>query len=96
MNGRISVLLIILSLLITSSKCLRRQKRIVGGNAAVKPPIDDPVVFVNKNGRDARIVGIKDQNSGYYSFRGIRYAEPPIGLHRFQVSKVIVFIGQYN
>lgn len=93
MNGRTLVLLVIWSLLITSSKCLRRQKRIVGGSAAAQPPVDDPVVFVNKNGRNARIVGIRDQSSGYYSFRGIRYAEPPIGLHRFQVSKVIVFIG---
>ncbi|KAL2742065.1 liver carboxylesterase 2-like [Vespula maculifrons] len=96
MNGRISVLLVILSLLITSSKCLRRQKRIVGGDAAAQPPIDDPVVFVNKNGRDARILGIRDQNSGYYSFRGIRYAEPPIGLHRFQRPKAINLAGDLN
>ncbi|XP_035719505.1 esterase E4-like [Vespa mandarinia] len=96
MNGRISILLVILSLLITSSKSLRRQKRIIGGSAAAEPPIDDPVVFVNKNGRDARILGIREQNSGYYSFRGIRYAEPPIGLHRFQRPKAANLAGDLN
>ncbi|KAK2578728.1 hypothetical protein KPH14_007804 [Odynerus spinipes] len=96
MNGRISVLLVILSYLLTKSECLRRYKRIVGGIAAAQPPIDDPVVFVNKNGRDARVLGIRDSNSGYYIFRGIRYGEPPIGRHRFQRPRAAHLEGELN
>lgn len=62
-----------------------RRKRIVGGIAAAQPPEDDPVVFVNKNGRDARIIGIRDPDKGFYVFRGIRFGQPPTGRARFQV-----------
>lgn len=64
---------------------LRRKKRIVGGIEAAKPPEADPVVFISKNGRDARIYGHRDERTGFYAFRGIRFGEPPVGRHRFQV-----------
>lgn len=66
---------------------LIRRKRIVGGIPALQPPEDDPVVFVNKNGRHARIIGSRDPNKGFYTFRGIRFGHPPIGQNRFQVKR---------
>ena len=64
----------------------RRVKRIVGGTEAPPPPVDDPLVFVRRDDREARVYGTRDKQSGYYMFRGIRYAEPPVGNRRFQVS----------
>ncbi|KAJ8673091.1 hypothetical protein QAD02_004352 [Eretmocerus hayati] len=61
-----------------------RVKRVVGGGWAPSPPEDDPIVFVTKDDREARIFGTKDPVNGYYLFRGLRYAEPPIGDRRFQ------------
>ena len=66
-------------------ECNYRQKRIVGGTEAPPPPVDDPVVFVVKKDREARVYGSRDPKIGYYLFRGIRYAEPPVGNRRFQV-----------
>lgn len=60
-----------------------RVKRVVGGIIAAPPPLDDPVVFVRLYSRDARVEGIRNTRTGLYSFLGIRYAEPPIGLNRF-------------
>lgn len=56
---------------------------IVGGQEAVAPPPDDPVVFVNRRGKSARILGIRDEKR--YNFKGLRYAQPPVGELRFQV-----------
>lgn len=56
----------------------------VGGNPASPPEPDAAVVFVQKYGRSSRIEGIKDPKLGYYTFFGIRYAEPPVGPRRFQ------------
>lgn len=50
---------------------------------AAPPPPDDPVVFVRLYGRNARIEGVHDRQTGLYSFRGLRYAEPPLALERF-------------
>lgn len=89
MDGRIGsffILLLCSSLIIDArSADLIRQKRIVGGIAAAQPPKDDPVVFVNKNDRQARIIGNRDPDKGFYTFRGIRFGEPPTGRARFQV-----------
>ncbi|XP_059053509.1 carboxylesterase 5A [Achroia grisella] len=57
---------------------------VVGGNPASPPEPDAAVVFVQKYGRSCRVEGIKDQKLGYYTFFGIRYAEPPVGPRRFQ------------
>lgn len=64
-----------------------RVRRIVGGRAAAAPPEDDPVVFVYKEDHDARVYGTRERPGGFYTYRGIRYAEPPTGLYRFQVEK---------
>uniref|UniRef100_A0A182R0P7 Carboxylesterase type B domain-containing protein n=1 Tax=Anopheles farauti TaxID=69004 RepID=A0A182R0P7_9DIPT len=56
---------------------------IVGGIRSAVPPIDDPVVFVRAGGRAARVEGLRNRATGLYSFRGIHYAEPPIGQNRF-------------
>lgn len=68
----------------------KRVKRIVGGRPAAVPPEDDPVVFVHLNDRDAKVYGTRDRRDGYYNFRGIRYAEPPVGRFRFQVRKLLI------
>jgi hypothetical protein len=68
----------------------KRVKRIVGGRPAAVPPEDDPVVFVHLNDHDARVYGTRDRRDGYYNFRGIRYAEPPVGRFRFQVRKLLI------
>lgn len=62
----------------------RRVKRIVGGKLAAAPPPDDPVIFTNAYNRNARIEGYRSEMSGLYSFLGIRFAQPPIGQHRFR------------
>ncbi|XP_040150855.1 carboxylesterase 5A [Anopheles arabiensis] len=56
---------------------------IVGGIRSATPPIDDPVVFVRVGGRAARVEGLRNRNTGQYSFRGIHYAESPTGQNRF-------------
>lgn len=38
---------------------LKRVKRIVGGIRAAAPPLDDPVVFVKQNGKNARVEGFR-------------------------------------
>lgn len=90
MNGRVGLLFVLLLCLLIDAeprdgKLIRRQKRIVGGIAAAPPPEDDPVVFINKNGRYARIIGGRDSDKRFYTFRGIRFGEPPTGRSRFQV-----------
>ncbi|CRL03013.1 CLUMA_CG016166, isoform A [Clunio marinus] len=56
---------------------------IVGGRHAAVPPYDDPVVFVNHVGRIARVEGYQNPSTGLYTFRGIKYADPPIRENRF-------------
>uniref|UniRef100_A0AAG5CPA7 Carboxylesterase type B domain-containing protein n=1 Tax=Anopheles atroparvus TaxID=41427 RepID=A0AAG5CPA7_ANOAO len=60
-----------------------RCEGIVGGIRSAIPPIDDPVVFVRAGGRAARVEGLRNRETGLYSFRGIYYAEPPTGENRF-------------
>lgn len=54
---------------------------------ASSPLLNDPLVFVRKDDFEARVYGTRDPKTGYYLFRGIRYAEPPVGNRRFQVLK---------
>lgn len=61
-----------------------RVRRIVGGNPADAPPEDDPVIYVRFSGHSAKVTGVRD--FPHYVFRGIRYAEAPVGRNRFQVS----------
>lgn len=90
MNGRINLLFILLLCILIEAKDtnLIRQKRIVGGIPALQPPEDDPVVFVNRHGRNAQIIGSRDPDKGFYTFRGIRFGQPPTGPNRFQVKHV--------
>ncbi|XP_075976005.1 acylcarnitine hydrolase [Anticarsia gemmatalis] len=57
---------------------------VVGGAPASPPEPDAAVIFTQLHGYSARIEGVKDDKLGYYSFFGIRYAEPPLGPLRFQ------------
>ncbi|XP_063975237.1 pyrethroid hydrolase Ces2a-like [Diachasmimorpha longicaudata] len=88
--------LVILFVLISPFECSSRVKRIVGGNHAAKPPEDDPVVFVNRDDRDARIYGSRDPDKGFYVFKGIRFGEPPVGRSRFQRPRAVHLNGEYN
>uniref|UniRef100_A0A182RNA3 Carboxylesterase type B domain-containing protein n=1 Tax=Anopheles funestus TaxID=62324 RepID=A0A182RNA3_ANOFN len=56
---------------------------IVGGIRSATPPLDDPVVFVRTGGRAARVEGLRNRETGLYSFLGIHYAESPTGQNRF-------------
>lgn len=56
---------------------------IVGGRLAAVPPYDDPVVFVNHVGRFSRVEGYQNPSTGLYTFRGIKYADPPVRENRF-------------
>lgn len=75
---------------VTPGTVANRVKRVVGGRPAAIPLEDDPVVFVHLNDHDAKVYGSRDRRDGYYHFRGIRYAEPPVGRFRFQVRKLLI------
>ncbi|KAG5346414.1 EST1E Carboxylesterase, partial [Acromyrmex charruanus] len=98
MDGRIVSFIILLLCLLTNARDANviRRKRIVGGAPAAQPPEDDPVVFVNKNDRYARIAGIRDPDKGFYVFRGIRFGQPPTGRARFQRASSVYLEGEYN
>lgn len=87
----IIVIFLFYVLTIVTSYNLKRQKRIVGGRTAAPPPVDDPIVYVTQNERQARIYGTRDSNKGFYVFRGIRFGLPPIGRYRFQVSQIFIY-----
>ncbi|GAB0096100.1 carboxylesterase 1E [Sergentomyia squamirostris] len=73
--------------------CSKRVKRIVGGMLAERPPPDDPVIFVHHKIRTIRIEGLRQDSSGFYSFLGIPYAQPPIGKNRFVRAKLRKLFG---
>lgn len=72
-----------LLLICLSLNFLRTGFCIVGGRHAAVPPVDDPVVFVNHIGRFSRVEGFHSPITGLYTFRGIRYADPPVRENRF-------------
>lgn len=80
----------------TDARRARRVKRIVGGVQAALPPPDDPVVFVRLYGRNARVEGFRDRTNGLYSFLGLRYAEPPLGVDRFMRPRFLHLRGDIN
>nr|AQY62718.1 carboxylesterase [Cnaphalocrocis medinalis] len=69
---------------------------VVGGGPAAPPEPDAAVVFTQRHGRSARIEGIRDNTFGYYSFYGLRYAEPPLGPRRFQRPIRRLLAGEQN
>ncbi|XP_041968305.1 liver carboxylesterase 1F [Aricia agestis] len=69
---------------------------VVGGNPAAPPEPDAAVVFTQRHGFSARLEGLKDDRRGYYTFAGIRYAEPPIGPRRFQRPLRRYLAGEIN
>lgn len=82
-----------------------RHKRIVGGYPALIPEangytISEPpgesgnIIFVEEYYRSATIHGTKEPE-GYYGFKGIRYAKPPIDKLRFQVKFNFKIINKY-
>lgn len=72
-----------------------RQKRIVGGYPALipeangftisQPPKEsDNIILMEDEYRSASIIGTEEPE-GYYAFKGLRYAKPPVEKLRFQV-----------
>lgn len=75
-----------------------RKKRIVGGYPALVPEASglsfsqpprktDNIVFIQDDYRSATITG-SEEPEGYQAYKGIRYAEPPVGRLRFQVNNL--------
>ncbi|KAJ0177681.1 hypothetical protein K1T71_006554 [Dendrolimus kikuchii] len=69
---------------------------VVGGQPASAPEPDAAVVFVQKYGSSARVEGLKDDKIGYYSFFGMRYADPPVDRRRFQRPVRRYLAGELN
>ncbi|KXJ68641.1 carboxylesterase 5A [Aedes albopictus] len=84
MCRRIRLLIILAGGLLLLLTVVKRCEAIVGGIRSAPPPVDDPVVFVRYVGKSARVEGTRSRQTGLYSFRGIRYAEAPVGQYRFQ------------
>lgn len=62
----------------------KRVRRIVGGLPADIPQFEDPVVYLNRGAKSARVLGVLQYP--HYAFKGLRYAYSPTGKDRFQVS----------
>ncbi|CAG9859458.1 unnamed protein product [Phyllotreta striolata] len=71
-----------------------RVKRIVGGEPAMEPPLDDPTIFTNFAGKAAKIQGVRD--FPHYVFKGIKYAYPPTGKNRFNRPRERLVKGLVN
>lgn len=69
---------------------------IIGGRHAKVPPFDDPVVFVNHVGRYSRVEGYFNPSTSLYTFRGIRYADPPVRENRFLRPKIKRLVGDVD
>lgn len=84
------VSLIIFIILIPSIYC------IVGGREAKLPPYNDPVVFVKNCEKFSRIEGFFNPPTRLYSFRGIRYADPPVNENRFLRPRMRTLLGDID
>ena len=62
---------------------------------AALPPLDDPIVYVFKEDHFAKVYGSRQglYPHSYYTFAGLRYAEPPVGKYRFQRPKKLKMEG---
>lgn len=73
-----------------------RVNAILGGRFAAIPPYDDPVVFVNHVGRFSRVEGYQNPSTGFYTFRGIKYADAPVRENRFLRPRLKRLSGDIN
>lgn len=69
---------------------------IVGGRHSKLPPYDDPVVFINHVGRYSRVQGYFNSITSLYTFRGIKYADPPTRENRFLRPKKKRLVGDVD
>lgn len=67
----------------------------LGGREAAQPPVDDPIAYIFKDDHFAKVYGSRQgiYPFSYYTFSGLRYAEPPVGKYRFQRSKKVKLEG---
>ncbi|XP_015363502.1 PREDICTED: fatty acyl-CoA hydrolase precursor, medium chain [Diuraphis noxia] len=96
-----------LGVLLTFCDALSRQKRIVGGYPSLLPESDgfnvsqpsrkseNNVVLVQDDYRSATVTGVEEPE-GYYAYKGIRYAEPPVGRLRFQRPSLVRLSGEVD
>ncbi|KAL3288103.1 hypothetical protein HHI36_002553 [Cryptolaemus montrouzieri] len=84
----------VLFVLFMNVHCNERVRRIVGGQPANIPPPDDPVVYTRFNGKTAVVRGVLD--FPHYVFRGIRYAQAPVGNLRFVRPQEYILEGFVN
>uniref|UniRef100_A0A1B0CSD4 Putative conserved secreted protein n=1 Tax=Lutzomyia longipalpis TaxID=7200 RepID=A0A1B0CSD4_LUTLO len=87
------IFLFLLTVSIGAIEGSHRVKRIVGGMTAEAPPKDDPVVFVHRPTTTIRIEGLQQDDTGFYSFLGIPYADPPTGKNRFVRARIRRLVG---
>lgn len=58
-------------------------------------PLHDPGLVTVLEGRLRGLQELANNDKKFYSFRGIPYAEPPVGSRRFEVCKQrLCYIGQ--
>ncbi|KAL5242815.1 hypothetical protein ACI65C_010225 [Semiaphis heraclei] len=96
-----------LGVLLAFCDALSRQKRIVGGYPSLVPESDgfnvsqpsrkseNNVVLVQDDYRSATVTGVEEPE-GYYAYKGIRYAEPPVGRLRFQRPSLVRLSGEVD
>ncbi|XP_059608171.1 venom carboxylesterase-6 [Phlebotomus argentipes] len=89
----LKTIILLLALTAIPGEASHRVKRIVGGMRAEAPPVDDPVVFVHQPTKTIRIEGLQQDFTGFYSFLGIPYADPPTGRNRFVKARLRKLFG---
>ena len=67
----------------------KRVRRIVGGLPADILKFEEPVVYLNRGARSAKVRGVLEHP--HYAFKGLRYAYSPTGRDRFRVSQFDTF-----
>nr|CAD7570993.1 unnamed protein product [Timema californicum] len=83
--------LVLLGLNCLSAGSHQRYKRVIGGRKAAAPISGAPIVSVFKEDHEATVTGTEED--GYLAFRGIRFAEPPVGNYRFQRARKLRLEG---